>query len=87
VLNRRSVQIMGQGQEQVLSGFSRIRKNPELDQSVCFQGCVGLPAHGVGQAFGSDQDDRVKVMGLGSKASTFGWSQLKGRHARIIDAG
>jgi hypothetical protein len=52
---------------------------------MCVQGGVGLLTNGLGQAFGTDEDDRVQVMGIGAKAATFGGRQLEGRHARIID--
>jgi hypothetical protein len=47
---------------------------------------VNLLAHRGGQAFGTDHDDRVEVMGSGAVLLALGGSELDRRHCGIIGA-
>ena len=47
-----------------------VGRNADLDELVVVEGAVDFVKNGVGEAVGAEKDDRVKMVGLGTKGQT-----------------
>lgn len=86
VLDRRSVELIGQRLIHQLAGGAIVAEHADLDESMRAQRSVGLLDDGGCQAISTDHDDGVQMMGVCAVDLALGRGKLNLRHGRIIKA-
>jgi 23S rRNA (uridine2552-2'-O)-methyltransferase len=86
VLDRRSVELVGQRLIHQLAGGAVVAEHAYLDESMRTKRSVGFLDDRGCQAVSADHDDGVQMMGVGAVDLALGRGKLNLRHGRIIKA-
>ena len=86
VLNRRGIELVGQGDKHGFAGGTVIGEDAHFDKAMGVQGHVHFTFYIGGKTIATDHDHGVQVVGFGAVFFALGRSQLNLRHVGIIDA-
>ena len=84
VLDGGSIQSIGEGLKQGVSGSAVVAQHTHLDQAVGIQSGVDLALHGVGQSVLTDHDDGFEVVRQRAVLLALSGREFYGRHGGII---
>jgi 23S rRNA (uridine2552-2'-O)-methyltransferase len=84
VLDRRGVQLIGQGLQHGLAGGAVVTEDADLDEPVRLQGGVGFFFDGGGQTVSANENDGIKVVCVGAVHLSLCGRELNLRHGTII---
>jgi 23S rRNA (uridine2552-2'-O)-methyltransferase len=84
VLDRRGVQLIGQGLQHGFAGGAVIAEDTDLDESVRLEGGVGFLLDGGGQTVSANENDGIKVVRVGAVHLSLCGRELDLGHGTII---
>ena len=84
MLDRRGVELVGQGLKHGLAGDAVVAEHADLDQAVGVERGIDFFFDGRGQAVVADHDDGVEVVGFGAVNLALGGGECDLGHGTII---